>query len=86
MGGSRGEGPAFPSVSSVLKDVGNGGLIFMKFVFEWRRKRVIMGGRDEKRLESIKERRSWRSVPRRVGGLGPEPTRLFLVFQGLAHY
>lgn len=46
VGAVKNEGPAFPSVSSVLRDVGNGGLIFMKFMFEWRRKRVVMEGRD----------------------------------------
>lgn len=67
-GGGGGVRVAFPSVSSVLKDVGNRELIFMKFVFEWRRKRVV------------KERSSWRSVPRRLGERGPEPLRLSRVF------
>lgn len=44
-GGRKKEAPAFPGVSSVLKDVGNGGLIFMTFVFEWRRKHVVVEGR-----------------------------------------
>lgn len=36
----------FPAFHQYLRDVGNGGLIFMKFVSERRRKRVVMEGRD----------------------------------------